>query len=50
MDVSVALERPGYRVSRRKRTRSKVGKSHRVSPDEARDFISETYDIKMGLE
>ena len=50
MDVSVALERPGYRVSRRKRTRSKVGKSHRVSTEEARDFISETYDIKMGLE
>jgi large subunit ribosomal protein L5 len=50
MDVSVALERPGYRVSRRKRIRSKVGESHRVSPDEARDFISKNYDVKMGLE
>jgi large subunit ribosomal protein L5 len=50
MDVAVALERPGYRVSRRKRARSKVGTSHRVSPEEAKEFISKTYDVKMGLE
>jgi large subunit ribosomal protein L5 len=50
MDVSVALERAGYRVSRRKRARSKVGTSHRITPEEAREFISETYDVKMGLE
>jgi len=50
MDVIVSLERPGYRVKRRKRARSKVGRSHRITPDEARDFISKTYDIKMGLE
>jgi len=50
MDVAVALERAGYRVSRRKRARSKVGTSHRITPEEAREFISETYDVKMGLE
>jgi large subunit ribosomal protein L5 len=50
MDVAVALERAGYRVSRRKRARSKVGTSHRVTPDEAQEFVSKTYDVKMGLE
>jgi large subunit ribosomal protein L5 len=50
MDVAVALERAGYRVSRRKRARSKVGTSHRITPEEAREFISKTYDVKMGLE
>ncbi|HHL41646.1 MAG TPA: 50S ribosomal protein L5 [Candidatus Bathyarchaeota archaeon] len=50
MDVAVALERAGYSVSRRKRARSKVGTSHRITPEEAREFISETYDVKMGLE
>ena len=50
MDVAVALERPGYRVKRRKRARSKVGTSHHVTPDEAREFVSKTYDVKMGLE
>ncbi len=50
MDVAVTLERPGYRVKRRKRARSKVGTSHHVSPEEAQEFISKTYDVKMGLE
>jgi large subunit ribosomal protein L5 len=50
MDVAVTLERPGYRVSKRKRARSKVGRSHRVTPIEARGFISKNYDIKMELE
>jgi large subunit ribosomal protein L5 len=50
MDVAVTLERAGYRVSKRKRLSSKVGSSHRVTPEEARDFVSKTYDISMGLE
>lgn len=50
MDVAVSLERPGYRVSRRKRAKSKVGRSHRVTPEEAREYISKTYEITMGLE
>jgi large subunit ribosomal protein L5 len=50
MDVIVTLERPGYRVNRRKRANSKVGRSHRVTPEEAREFVSKTYDVTMGLE
>ena len=50
MDVMATVERPGYRVNRRKRARSKVGSSHRVTPDESRAFISEAYDVTMGLE
>ncbi|TRO40723.1 50S ribosomal protein L5 [Candidatus Bathyarchaeota archaeon] len=50
MDVMATVERPGYRVNRRKRAKSKVGSSHRVSPDEARAFVAETYGIKMGLD
>lgn len=38
MDVIVSLARPGYRVSRRKRARTGVGKSHRISREEAIEF------------
>ncbi len=38
MDVMVSLARPGYRVSRRKRARASVGKSHRISREEAIEF------------
>ena len=48
MDVNVTLERPGYRVSRRKRAQSKVGSAHRVTPEESMTFIVEKYGIKVG--
>jgi large subunit ribosomal protein L5 len=50
MDVMATVERAGYRVNKRKRAKSKVGSSHRVTPEESRAFISETYGITMGLE
>ncbi len=50
MDVAVTVERAGYRVSRRKRANSKVGSSHRVTPEEAREYVSKTYEVTMGLE
>jgi len=48
MDVNVTLERPGYRVSRRKRAQSKVGSAHRVTPEESMTFIAEKYGVKVG--
>lgn len=39
MDVIVALERPGYRVARRRRKRSSIGKKHYVTKEEAIEFI-----------
>jgi len=47
MDVCVTLERPGYRVARRRRKRAKVGKSHRVTREEAIEFISKTFGVKV---
>lgn len=39
MDVTVSLKRRGYRVSRRKICKSKVGKSHRVTKDDTLEFL-----------
>jgi large subunit ribosomal protein L5 len=50
MDVMATVERPGFRVRRKKRGQSKVGSSHRVTPDESRAFISEKFGVTMGLE
>ena len=47
MDVCVTLERPGYRVKRRKRRRSKVGKRHRIKKDEAIEFVKETFGVEV---
>ena len=47
MDVSVALERPGFRVKRRRRARSKIGTEHLLSPDEAISFIREEFNVEI---
>jgi large subunit ribosomal protein L5 len=47
MDVVVTLERPGYRVKRRKRGRTKVGSIHRVSKNEGIEFIKEKFGIEV---
>jgi len=38
MNVVVTLERAGWRVKRRKIAKSKIGRSHRISADEAQAF------------
>jgi large subunit ribosomal protein L5 len=43
LNVSVVLEKPGYRVARRNRARSKIGKSQRVGRDEAFSFFKKTF-------
>jgi len=40
-DVSVSFERPGYRVSRRKRCRNKIPVRHRLTPEITKLWIKE---------
>jgi len=46
-DVCVTIERPGYRVARRRRKRSRVGKSHRVTREESMKFVEEFLGVKI---
>lgn len=47
MDVCTQLERPGYRVSRRKRARTKVGKKHLVTKEEAIAFFKNVLGVEV---
>ncbi len=47
-DVHVKLERPGHRVERRRRARSKVGKRHRVSREETIEFIEKVLNASVS--
>lgn len=47
MDVAVTLERPGYRVMRRRRKKSTVPRRHRVSRDEAIAFFEYVLGVKV---
>ena len=47
MDVIGTLERPGFRIKRRRIRPATVGKSHRISKDEAIKFVTETFSIQI---
>ncbi len=49
MDVMVTVERPGYRVARKRRGRSRVGRSHRVTRGESIEFIKSHFGVEVGL-
>ena len=46
-DVIIAFERPGYRVARRRRKRSRVGRNHRVTREEAMEFMTKLLGVKL---
>ncbi len=47
MDVSIHITRPGYRVEWRRRARSKVGKSHKVTVEESIRFLQEEFGVRV---
>jgi len=50
MDVCVTLARPGMRVARRRRARGKVPRHHRVSREEAMEFVRKTFGVELEVE
>jgi large subunit ribosomal protein L5 len=47
MDISVSLGRAGYRVKRRHRVKSRIGKDHLLTADEAVLFIKDEFDVEI---
>ena len=45
MDVVVTIERPGYRVARRRRARSRIPRRHRVTKEEAMVLLNELFGV-----
>jgi len=46
MDVCVTLERPGFRI-KRKRMKTKIGKKHLIKPEEAIEWASKNYGVEI---
>ncbi len=47
MDVCATLCRPGYRIRRRRRQPKAIPKSHRVTKEEAINFITEKFGVQV---
>lgn len=46
-DVCVSLSRKGRRVSLRKLRQASVGRSHRITTDEAVEFMKSSFGVKV---
>lgn len=47
LDVAVVLERPGSRVKRRRIRPAQVGDEHRVTWEDAMDFMEDEFDVEV---
>jgi large subunit ribosomal protein L5 len=47
MDVAVTLERPGFRVKRRKIRHSKIGKTHMIKKEEAIEWVKKEFGVEV---
>lgn len=47
MDVMGTLERPGYRIKRRRIRPASIGKAHRISREDAVKFVTEKFGVQI---
>jgi len=47
MDICVSIERPGYRIKRRKIRKARIPEKHRVHRDEAMVYLMEEFGAKI---
>jgi large subunit ribosomal protein L5 len=47
LDVSVTLERPGYRVKKRRIKKSSIGKKHKINKEEVVNWLKEKYGVEV---
>lgn len=47
MDVCLTVERPGYRIKRRKVLQRRISKSHSITKEEAINFMKEKYNVSV---
>lgn len=47
MDVCVTLEKPGYRVKRRHKLKSQVGKAQKITSEESIVYVKEQFGIEI---
>jgi len=50
LQASVTLERPGFRIKKKRLAKSKVGKAHKITKQDAINFMKENYNIKIQEE
>lgn len=48
LQVCITLERPGYRVKKKKMKKGSIGKNHKIKKEEAIEFMKKEFNVKVG--
>jgi|SRR3989344_4426539 len=48
LQVCITLERPGYRIKKRKLKQKKIAKSHVIKKQDALDFMKKEFNVNVG--
>ena len=48
LEACVTLQRPGFRVKKRRLNKAKVGQKHRIKKEEAITFMKEKFKVEIG--
>tara|TARA_Y100000310_G_C20410025_1_gene681491 strand:- start:238 stop:747 length:510 start_codon:yes stop_codon:yes gene_type:complete len=50
LEVAVTLERPGYRIKRRKLSKKRIPTRHRITKEEAQEFVKTEFNVVLEEE
>jgi len=50
LEVCITLERPGFRIKKRKIKQKKIPAKHKITKEEAKEFMSKEFNVKIGGE
>jgi len=48
LNVTVNLTRPGFNIKLRSKHKAKVGKTHKITPDEAKDYLTKEFGVNVN--
>jgi len=48
LDIAVRLTRPGFNIKVRGKHKASVGKHHKITPDEAKDFVTKEFGVSVS--
>jgi large subunit ribosomal protein L5 len=50
LEVAITLERPGYRIKKRKYIKSKIGKNHLITREDAMEYVKTKFNVNIEVE
>ena len=48
LNVTVNLSRPGFSIKLRSKHKAKIGKTHKITPDEAKDYLTKEFGVNVS--